>query len=113
MERDGRLSVFGVHWAVAALYSQMPPWAAPRMNWPLLGRIASAPMRPLIAVKPPLPRVCCTIGFGPSAAQAVVNVAGPGTGAPFFRRIRRSVRGSGAHRTGLLVAQRIVTGGAS
>src|SRR5512132_327425 len=86
VESDGRLSVFGDHVPVAASYSQMPPWAAPRMNWPLLGRMARAPIRPLMAVKAPLPRVCWTIGFGPIPAQLVVNVAGPAAGAPFLRR---------------------------
>ncbi len=42
-------SVRGVQVPVDWSYVQMPPWAAPRMNSWLLGRIASAPMRPLSA----------------------------------------------------------------
>ena len=51
------------------------------MNWPLLGRIASAPIRPLIAVKLLVLVETCTIGFGPSPFHEVLNVTGPGAGA--------------------------------
>src|SRR6266542_6293532 len=88
IESDGRLSVFGVHVPLTASYSQMPPCAAPRMNWPLLGRIARAPIRPLIAANPPPSgaRVTWAIGFGPRPVQGAWNVAGPAAAAPLPRR---------------------------
>src|SRR6266516_7058135 len=90
IESEGRLSVFGtqvpsVAGATGGVYSQMPPCAAPRTNCPLLGRIASAPIRPLIAVKGPPLRVTCTIGFGPIWVQADWKVAGPLAVAPVAR----------------------------
>ena len=64
----------------------MPPWAAPRMNCPLLLRIASAPIRPLIAPNacPPGLRSPWTIGLGPIPLQFETKVAGPEVGVPFF-----------------------------
>ena len=64
----------------------MPPWAAPRISRPVPGWMASAPMRPAIAVKIGVLRVTWTIGSGPRPVQVPVNVAGPGLGVPFLRR---------------------------
>src|ERR1700730_8108006 len=83
MASDGRLSVFDTH--VPALFmTQMPPWAAARIHSPVLGRMASAPIRPLTGSARPEPRVGCRIGSGPIADQAVLNVAGPEGGPWWF-----------------------------
>src|SRR4030095_3498466 len=47
------------------------------MNWPLLGRIASAPIRPLIAVKLLVLVETCTIGFWPSPLPDLSHVTPP------------------------------------
>src|SRR5205807_1300667 len=50
--------------------------AAPRTKRPL-GRIVSAPMRPLSAVRAPVVRWTCPMGLGPSGAQVELNVLVP------------------------------------
>ena len=54
----------------------MPPWAAPKMNWPFF-RIASAPMRPLTGTRALSLRAICWIGLGPMAFQVPAKVAAP------------------------------------
>ncbi len=55
----------------------MPPWAAPRIIWPFL-RIASAPTRPLSAVKLLSLRATWTIGVGPRPVHVLLKVAPAG-----------------------------------
>src|SRR3954451_23912984 len=59
---------------------QMPPWAAPRMIRPLLGRTDSAPTRPFMRPITGVLRVGSLIGLGPCEAQAPEKVAGPAGG---------------------------------
>ena len=72
---EARLSVRGVHLPVLSLYVQMPPCAAPRMNW-WLWPIARAPMRPLWAANEPSLRWIWTMGSGPMPTHGALKVAG-------------------------------------
>ena len=73
MAREGSWSVFDSQRPVVELKSQMPPWAAPRIRWPFC-RMASAPIRPLLACSVPVLPATCSVGFGPSPVQALAKL---------------------------------------
>src|SRR2546429_9906437 len=73
MAREGSWSVFDSQRPVVELKSQMPPGAAPRIRWPF-GRMASAPIRPLLACSVPVLPATCSVGFGPSPVQALAKL---------------------------------------